>query len=180
MSKIHWQLDAVHSEITFRVRHLMVSNVSGKFSKFNSTVQTDDDQFTHASISFDIDAASLDTGMEQRDNHLRSEEFFSTQAFPKISFKSSALRSMGDGNFQLDGDLTIRNVTKPITFEVEFGGVVKDPYGNTKAGFEVSGKINRKVFGLTWNALTEAGGAVVGDEVKIVANVQYAMAQPQA
>lgn len=179
MSKTIWNLDTAHSEVMFRVRHLMVSTVSGKFNSFNSTVSTDDDQFNNASITFSIDTASIDTGMEARDNHLRSDDFFAADKFSIITFKSTKLvRESGD-NFKLEGNLSIRDVTKPIVLDVEFGGIARDPYGNIKAGFEVNGKIKRKEFGLTWDALTEAGGAVVADEIKIHINVQYAKVQAE-
>ena len=174
MASTTWQLDPAHSEVTFRVRHLMVSNVSGKFKNFSSSVSTEGDDFSTANIEFTADTASVDTGVEYRDQHLRGDDFFNSEAFPTLRFKSSSIKPTGDGEYQLDGDLTIRDVTKPVTLHVEMGGVAKDPYGNIKAGFEVSGKINRKEFGLSWNALTEAGGAVAGDEVKFQANIQYA------
>lgn len=174
MATTTWQLDPMHSEVTFRVRHLMVSNVSGKFKNFASSVSTEGDDFSTANIEFTADTASVDTGVEYRDQHLRGDDFFNSEAFPTLSFKSTSIKPTGDGEYQLDGNLTIRDVTKPVTLQVEMGGVAKDPYGNIKAGFEVSGKINRREFGLSWNALTEAGGAVAGDEVKFQANVQYA------
>ncbi len=174
MAQTSWQLDPAHSEVTFRVRHLMVSNVSGKFKTFNSTVATQDDDFSTAQIDFTVDTASIDTGVEYRDNHLRGDDFFNSELFPTLHFKATGMNKTGDGEFQLDGDLTIRDITKPVSLQVEMGGVVKDPYGNIKAGFEVTGKINRREFGLLWSALTEAGGAVAGDEVKFQANVQYA------
>ena len=174
MATTTWQLDPTHSEVTFRVRHLMVSTVTGKFKKFASALSTDgSDDFSTANLEFSVDAASIDTGVEDRDNHLRSDDFFAADKFPSLHFKARSLKPTGDNQYQLDGDLTIRDITKPVTFDVELGGVAKDPWGNIKAGFEVSGKIQRKAFGLQWDALTEAGGAVVGDEVKIQANVQY-------
>lgn len=175
MANTTWQLDPAHSEVQFRVRHLLVSNLTGQFKTFSSLVTTEaPEDFTKANIEFTVETNSVDTGMEMRDNHLRSEEFFAADKFPALHFKGNAVKSLGDDQYQLDGDLTIRDVTKPVSLNVEFGGITKDPYGNTKAGFEVTGKIKRKEFGLTWDALTEAGGAVVADEVKIQANVQYA------
>lgn len=174
MAQTTWQLDPAHSEVTFRVRHLMVSNVSGKFKSFSSTVSTEGDDFTTADIEFTIETASIDTGVEYRDNHLRNDDFFNSKRYPTLTFKGKGLKATGDDTYQLDGDLTIRDITKPVSLQVEIGGIVKDPYGNIKAGFEVTGKINRKEFGLLWSALTEAGGAVAGDEVKFQANIQYA------
>lgn len=173
MASTTWNLDAAHSEVSFRVRHLVISTVSGKFNKFSSVTQTEGDDFSTADISFEIETASIDTGMEQRDQHLQSDDFFNSDKFPKLTYKSTAVRKVKDGLYHIDGNLTIRDITKPFTLEAEFGGIAKDPYGQTKAGFDVSGKISRQEFGLTWNALTEAGGAVVSDEVKFQANVQY-------
>jgi polyisoprenoid-binding protein YceI len=176
MSATNWQLDAAHSEVLFRVRHLMVSTVSGKFTKFNSTVSAQDDEFSGGQIEFTVESGSIDTGVEHRDNHLRSDDFFNAEQFPFITFKSRELKKTGAGTYELHGDLTIRDITKQVILQVELGGIAKDPYGNTKAGFEVTGKISRKEFGLKWDALTEAGGAVVADEVRIHANVQYVKA----
>lgn len=168
-----WQLDPAHSEVSFKVRHLVISNVTGKFSSFDSSFTSGADDFTDANINFTIDANSIHTGVEARDNHLRGEDFFNTEVFPKITFAGKSLKKTDDGAYELSGDLTIRDVTQPVTLDVEFGGVTKDPYGNIKAGFEVEGKIKRKAFGLQWDAVTEAGGAVVSDEVKFTAQVQY-------
>lgn len=173
MANTTWQLDPAHSEVTFRIRHLMVSNVSGRFKNFASEVSTQGDDFTGADIDFTIETASIDTGVEFRDNHLRGDDFFNSEKFPTLHFKSTGLKPLGDGEYELEGNLTVRDITKPVRWQVEMGGIVKDPYGNIKAGFEVTGKINRREFGLLWSALTEAGGAVAGDEVKFQANVQY-------
>ncbi len=173
MASTTWNLDAAHSEVSFRIRHLVISTVSGKFNKFSSVTKTEGDDFSTAEISFDVETASIDTGMEQRDQHLQGDDFFNSEKFPKLTFVSTAVRKVEDGLYHIDGNLTVRDITKPFTLEAEFGGIAKDPYGQTKAGFDVSGKISRKEFGLTWNALTEAGGAVVSDEVKFQANVQY-------
>ncbi|MCB0576825.1 MAG: YceI family protein [Saprospiraceae bacterium] len=176
MAKTTWQLDPAHSEITFRVRHLVIATVSGKFTKFSANVSTEDDDFTTSDIEFEAETASIDTGIEARDNHLRSDDFFNSEKFPTLLFKSTGMKNTGGNEFQLDGNLTIRDVTKPISLKVEFGGTATDPYGNFKSAFEVMGSLNRKEFGLRWDALTEAGGAVVSDEVKIHANVQFAKA----
>lgn len=179
MVTLNWQLDPAHSEVHFRVRHLMVSTVTGAFKKFSSVVTTDaSGDFKTAGIEFSIETASIDTGVDMRDEHLRSDDFFNAEKYPTLHFKSTGIKSLGGDEYQLDGLLTIRDVTKPVALHVELGGVVQDPYGNTKAGFEVTGKINRKEFGLNWSAVTEAGGVVVADEVKIQANVQYAKVQP--
>lgn len=173
MSVISWNLDTAHSEVNFKVKHLVISTVSGLFKNFSSTVSTEGEDFTTAKIAFEIETASIDTGMDMRNDHLRSDDFFNAAAFPKITFTGNAIRSLGGNEYEVDGQITIRDVTKPVTLKAEFGGIVKDPYGQTKAGFEVEGKIKRSEFGLSWNALTEAGGAVVSDEVKFQANVQY-------
>lgn len=173
MASTIWNLDPAHSEVTFKVKHLVISTVTGKFKSFSSTLSTEGDDFTTAQIAFDLDAASVETGMDMRDDHLRSDDFFNAEAFPKLKFVAKAIRQIQGADYQIEGDLTIRDFTHPITLKVEFGGIVKDPYGQVKAGFEVEGKIKRSDFGLTWNALTEAGGAVVSDEVRLQANVQY-------
>lgn len=173
MASTTWNLDTAHSEVTFKVKHLVISTVSGQFKNFSSAVSTEGEDFTTANIPFEIDAASVDTGMEMRDNHLRGDDFFNAEAFPKIRFNATGIRKTGGSDLEIDGNLTIRDITKPITLKAEFGGIAKDPYGQIKAGFEVEGKIKRQEFGLTWNALTEAGGAVVSDDVKFMANVQY-------
>lgn len=173
MASTTWNLDAAHSEVNFRVKHLVITTVSGKFTQFSSAVSTEGDDFTTANITFEVETGSIDTGVEMRDNHLRSNDFFNSEAFPKMVFTSTAIRKVEDDEYEIDGQLTIRDVTQPVTLEAEFGGIVKDPYGQTKAGFEVEGKIKRKEFGLSWDVLTEAGGAVVSDEVKFQVNVQY-------
>jgi len=173
MATTNWNLDASHSEVTFKVKHLVISTVSGQFKEFSATATTEGNDFSTAKINFDINAASLDTGKEMRDGHLRGNDFFNSESFPTIQFASTAVRKTGGDQYEIDGQLTIRDVTKAITLQTEMGGIAVDLYGQTKAGFEVSGKIKRQEFGLTWNALTEAGGAVVSDEVKFMANVQF-------
>lgn len=172
MATTQWVLDPAHSEIKFKVRHLMITNVTGSFDKFTSTAETTGDDFTTAQIVFTGDVNSIATGNEQRDAHLKSADFFETDKYPELVFKSTSLRLKGD-DYELAGDLTLHGVTRPVTLSVEVGGIAKDPYGQTKAGFSVTGKINRKDFGLNWNAATETGGVVVSDEVRIQAEVQY-------
>ncbi|MFN4082126.1 MAG: YceI family protein [Bacteroidia bacterium] len=171
-SQTKWAIDPMHSEITFKVKHLMISTVSGKFEKFNAEI-TSGDEFENAHVSFTADVNSINTGNEQRDGHLKSDDFFNSEAFPHISFKSTEFKKAGS-NFKLIGDLTIRDVTKQVELDVTYNGKMVDPYGNEKAGFEVEGKINRKDFKLNWSVTTEAGGIVVSDEVKIHCNVQFA------
>jgi polyisoprenoid-binding protein YceI len=169
-----WVIDPAHSEIHFKVKHLVIANVTGAFDKFNGSVLTKGEDFTDAHVEFKADVNSINTNQPDRDNHLKSPDFFDAANHPELIFVSKSLRRKGDNEFVLTGDLTIRGTTKPVELSGEFGGIVQDPYGNTKAGFELSGKINRKEYGLHWNAVTEAGGVVVGDEVKLLMNVELA------
>jgi polyisoprenoid-binding protein YceI len=172
--KTKWVIDPAHSEINFKVKHLVISNVTGGFDKFDATVYTHGDDFNDAQIEFKADVNSINTNQPDRDNHLKSPDFFDAVNHPELTFVSKSLRKKGDSGFVLSGDLTIRGTTKTVQLEGEFGGIVKDPWGNTKAGFELTGKINRKEFGLHWNAVTEAGGVVVSDEIKLMMNVELA------
>ena len=168
-----WIVDPTHSEVHFKVKHLVISTVTGTFKVFGGELITDSETFENAEISFSLDANSVDTNQEQRDEHLKGADFFNSAEYPKISFKSTAFTKDGD-DYQLHGDLTVRDVTKPVKLDVEFGGSATDFYGNEKAGFEVTGKINRKDFGLTWDGITEAGAIVVGEDIKLHASVQFA------
>jgi polyisoprenoid-binding protein YceI len=173
MATTNWALDPTHSEVNFKVKHLMITNVTGGFTDYSITASTDSDDFSNANISFTAKAASVNTGNEQRDAHLKGADFFDAENFPELSFKATSYKATDDaGNYELNGDLTIKNVTKPIKLSVEFGGIAKDPWGNAKAGFTISGKINRKDWGLNWNAALEAGGVLVSDEVKINCEIQ--------
>jgi len=177
METAKWTLDAAHSELQFKVRHMMISNVTGYFQKFDATVEMDGTNVETAKVSFTGDVSSLSTNNEQRDGHLRSADFFDAENHPQIKFEGDKLVKKSGDDYELTGNLTMRGTTKPITLQVEFGGIIKDPYGNDRAGFTVEGKINRKDFGLNWNALTETGGVVVSDEVKLHANVQFTKAK---
>ena len=169
---IKWKIDPAHSEIQFKVKHLMITTVTGYFKKFDLEVDTETEDFNTAKkILFTADIISINTNNEQRDTHLKSDDFFNAQKHPQLTFVGRSYKSDGD-EAKLTGDLTIRETTKPITLNVEFGGIVVDPYGQTKAGFTVTGKISRKEFGLRWNAVTEAGSVVVSDEIKIHAEIQ--------
>ncbi len=173
MATKNWVIDPTHSEVHFKIKHLMITNVTGSFDIFQATVQTDEEDFMQAKISFTADIDSISTNNEQRDTHLKSADFFDGEKYPQIKFTATKFENTdGDGSYEMYGDLNIREVTKNIKLSVEFGGVVKDPYGNTKAGFTINGKINRKDFGLNWSAVTEAGGIVVSDEVRIVCEIQ--------
>jgi polyisoprenoid-binding protein YceI len=167
-----WVLDPSHSEISFKVKHLVVTTLSGKFDSFEGSLETATEDFSDASISFSADVASINTGNGDRDGHLKSDDFFNAEAFPKLTFKSTSFTKTGDAEYKLAGDITLRDVTKPIELTVEYGGTMVDPWGNTKAGFEINGKLKRKEFGLKWDTITEAGGAVVSDEIKLHLNVQ--------
>lgn len=173
MSTTKWVLDPMHSEVQFKVKHLVISTVSGSFKNFEGSLETENDDFSDAKVEFSLDVDSIDTTQPQRDEHLKSAEFFDAATHPKISFKSTSLTKDGD-DYKLKGDLTIKGVTKPVSFNVEHGGIAGDFYGNTKAGFDVTGKINRKEFGLTWDGVTEAGSIVVGEDIKLIASVQFA------
>lgn len=173
MATTKWTLDASHSEIQFKVRHMMISNVSGEFQKFDASVETEGDDFTTAKINFTADVDSITTKNEQRDGHLKSPDFFDAANHPQLKFEGTKLEKVDDESYKLHGNLTIRETTKPVTFDVEYGGTIVDPWGATRAGFTIDGKVNRKEYGLQWQALTEAGGLVVGDDVKIHANVEF-------
>ncbi|HVG40744.1 MAG TPA: YceI family protein [Chitinophagaceae bacterium] len=169
---IKWKIDPSHSEIQFKVKHLMITTVTGYFRQFDAEVETETDDFTTASrIEFTADIDSIDTNSQQRDTHLKSADFFNADEHAQIHFVGGKYEAKRD-TAELHGDLTIRGVTKPVTVHVEFGGIVVDPYGQTKAGFTVTGKISRKEFGLVWNAVTEAGQVVVSDDIRLLAEVQ--------
>ncbi|MEC7263154.1 MAG: YceI family protein [Bacteroidota bacterium] len=174
MSTTIWNLDPTHSELTFKVKHLMISNVKGSFTKFNAKIEGDD--FETSKITATVDAASVFTNNADRDGHLKSGDFFEVETYPELKFESTHITKTDDGEYTLTGDLTIKGITKSVELEVEFGGYMKDPYGNEKAGFSFEGKINRKDFGLNWNAALETGGVLVSDEVKIAAEVQFVKA----
>lgn len=167
-----YKIDPSHSEITFKVKHLMITNVTGHFTRFDAAMESSAEDFSDAKISFEADTESINTNSPQRDAHLKSDDFFASEKYPKLSFTSTGLTKKSDDSYTLEGDLTIRDVTKPVKLDVEYGGTITDPYGQVKAGFEISGRINRKEFGLTWSAVTEAGGVVVSDEVRLQMNVQ--------
>ena len=170
-----WNLDPTHSEIGFKVKHLMMTNVSGSFKNFEAAVENDSNDFTNASVSFSADTSSVNTGNEQRDGHLVSPDFFDSANFPKLSFKSTSIEKVAEGVFILHGELTIKDTTKPLTLDVDHGGFVKDPWGNNKAGFSIAGKISRKDWGLVWNAPLETGGLLLNDEVKLAGEVQFSV-----
>ena len=169
----NWNLDTAHSEIEFKVKHMMISSVKGQFEQFDVQVENQGDDLQNAKVSVSIDTASINTKSEQRDQHLKSDDFFATDNFPKITFISTQINKTSDDEYDITGDLTVKDVTKPVTLKAEFGGIGKDPWGNQKAGYTVVGKINRADFGLTWNAALETGGVMVSEEVKFNAEVQF-------
>jgi len=169
----NWVLDPAHSEVQFKIRHLMITNITGTFNLFEARAITQDDDFSSAKLSFKANIGSINTNNEQRDAHLKSPDFFDVEKYPILSFTSTKTEDVEEnGDFELIGDLTIRDVTKKVKFNVEFGGIMKDPYGQTKAGFSISGRINRKDYGLTWNATLESGGVVVGEDIKLTSEIQ--------
>ncbi len=169
-----WKTDASHSNVKFSVTHLVVSEVEGYFKTFAGTLVSSKPDFTDASINFSVDINSINTDNEGRDKHLKSDDFFNAEKFPQMTFKSTSIKKVGDKKYVLEGDLTIRDVTKKVKFDVVYGGTVKDPWGNIKAGFKATGEINRFDYNLKWNSVTEAGGAVVSKEVAIVLNLEFA------
>ncbi len=174
MATTKWVLDPTHSEVEFKVKHLMISTVTGTFSSFAADVTTEDEDFTTAKVTFTVDVASINTKNEQRDGHLKAADFFDVASHPQMKFVLNKIENVdNDGSFNILGDLTLHGVTKSIKLEVEFGGVIKDPWGNTRAGLTISGKINRKEFGLTWHMTTDAGGVVLGDDVKIHVALEF-------
>lgn len=169
----NWILDKDHSEIEFRVKHMMISNIKGQFQEFDITLNVPNNDLTNASAEAVINTASVDTKNSQRDDHLRSGDFFDSEKFPKITFKSTNFEKVDGEDYKLTGDLTIQDTTKSIVLNVEYGGIAADPWGNQKAGFSFNGKIKRSEFGLTWNAALETGGVMVSDEVRINGEIQF-------
>ena len=172
MSTVKWSLDTAHSELNFKVKHLMISNVKGSFKDFSVEILGED--FATSKVNAQVKTISIFTNNEDRDNHLRSADFFDVENFPEMKFEGTSLTKKSDDEFTLVGNLTIKDVTKEVALAVDFGGVSKDPWGNEKLGFSVKGKINRKDFGLNWNAALETGGVLVSDEVRIEGELQFA------
>lgn len=173
MESTKWTLDPTHSELGFKIKHLMISNVSGAFTKFNVETETKGDHdFATADVTATVDVASINTNNNQRDEHLRNADFFSTDVHPNITFKSTKIEKVDNENYNLYGNLTIKETTQPVKLAVEYSGLAKDPWGNVKAGFTINGKINRKDFGISYNAALETGGVMLGEEVKINGEIQ--------
>ena len=161
-----WKIDSMHSEVNFKVKHLVVSTVRGNFDNFDATVETNKEDFSDAKIKFEADVNSINTKNEQRDAHLKSADFFDAENHPKMSFESTSVKKISDYELQVKGNLTLRGVTKEVTLDVVYNGTVNGLYNNEVAGFEIRGKLNRFDYGLQWSAVTEAGGVVVSNEVK--------------
>jgi len=171
--KTKWGIDPTHSEVAFKVKHLMITNVKGLFKEFDASIYTTGEDFMTSEIDFWMNPASVDTGSADRDAHLKGADFFDIENFKQIHFIGQSYEKVdNDGSYTLFGDLTIKNITKQVKLDVEFGGVMKDPWGNEKAGFSINGKINRKDWGLNWNATLEAGGVLVSDDIRISCEVQ--------
>lgn len=169
-----WNVDNSHSNVKFTVSHLVISEVDGSFRTYGGSIVSTAADFNGATIEFNVDVKSINTDNEMRDNHLKSDDFFNAEKFPQMKFKSTSFKKVSDKKYVLEGDLTIRDITKKVKFDVTYGGTTKDPYGNIKAGFKASSTINRKEYNLKWSAATEAGGAVVGDDVEVKLNLEFA------
>ncbi len=169
-----WAIDTLHSDVLFKIKHLVISNVTGSFKKFEGNMVTKGNDFNNAKINFTIDVKSIDTNQEQRDGHLQTGDFFSADLYPKIIFESTSFVNVGGSDYKMIGNLTLKGVTKPIELNVEYGGAQDNGHGILKHGFEVTGIINRMEFGMTWNKLTDTGGLGLGENIKLIANIQVA------
>ena len=176
MSNVKWAIDPAHSEVQFKVKHLMISTVTGNFTQFDGGIEQEGADFSNAKINFSANVASINTGNEQRDGHLKAADFFDAENHPSMTFASSTIEKKDDSNYLVHGDLTIRGISKPVVLTVEHTGIAKDPWGNEKAGFNLSGKLNRNDWNLSWNAPLEAGGVLVSEEVRLLAEIQLAKA----
>lgn len=167
-----WTVDKTHSKVGFRVTHLVITDVEGYFKNYDAAITTNGDDLTTANIDFTINTSSIFTDNNDRDNHLRSDDFFNSEKYPQMIFKSKSMKKASDNKYKLIGDFTVRDVTKQIELDVKFNGTVKDNRGNTKAGFKVTGEINRFDYNLKWDKVIEAGSLVVGKEVELVIDLQ--------
>lgn len=174
MATTKWALDPSHSEIQFKAKHLMITNVTGSFGNINGNVEAEAEDFSNAKIAFSAQTGSINTGNEQRDGHLKSGDFFDSEKYPEIKFESTSMKKKSGNEYSLEGNLEIKGVSKPVKLDVEYGGTQKDPWGNTKAGFTLNGKINRTDWGLTWNSALEAGGMLVSEDIKLHGEIQFA------
>lgn len=167
-----WTIDPAHSEVEFKVKHLLISTVTGRFRTFHASIENNNDDFTDAKVTFEAEVNSVTTGNDMRDGHLKSEDFFNAEKYPYLRFVSDDVKKVGNNKYKVAGDLTIRDITKPMVLDVTYNGQMLDSYKNTKAGFEITGRINRKEYGLKWNGITDAGTIVASDEVDLVINAQ--------
>jgi polyisoprenoid-binding protein YceI len=172
MTKTKWIIDPTHSELGFKIRHLMITNVSGAFNNFSGEVETIDSDFNSAEINLTAEVASISTNNEQRDGHLRSSDFFEMEKYPELIFKSTSIVKSGSDNYTLNGELTLKGISNPVKLNVEFTGLTKDPWGNERAGFVINGRINRSDWGMNFNSALETGGVMLSDEVKISSEIQ--------
>lgn len=172
MATTKWVVDPTHSNVGFKVKHMMFTNVSGKFEKFDASATLEEHDFFNAKFNFSADIMSITTGNTERDNHLKSADFFDVERFSKIEFESNSVEKLTENKFKLSGNLLLHGVSKEVVLDVDFEGLIKDPWGNTRAGFSLSGKINRKDWGLNWNSALEAGGVLVGEMVSIQIDIQ--------
>jgi polyisoprenoid-binding protein YceI len=168
-----WTVDKMHSNVNFSVSHLVISEVDGSFKVFDGKLTTENDDFNDAKIEFSVDVNSINTDNSMRDDHLKGDDFFNAASFPKMTFTSTSFKKVSGNKYKLEGNMTVRNVTQKVSFDVVYGGIAKDPYGNIKAGFKASGSINRLQYGLKWNTMTEAGGAVVGADVDLKIKLEF-------
>jgi polyisoprenoid-binding protein YceI len=173
MANTTWALDPTHSELQFKIKHLMISTVTGQFNQFSATVETEDDDFSTAKVRFQADVNSISTNNEQRDMHLKAGDFFDAEKYPSVIFEGERMEKTSEDEFKLYGIITVRGVSRKLVLNVEFGGITQDPWGNTRTGFSVTGKINRMDFGISFGTVSETGGLLLSDEVKINANVQF-------
>ena len=172
MSTTKWVLEPTHSELGFKIKHLMISNVSGFFKHFQVEVETENDDFNSAQIRATVDINSIHTNNEQRDLHLRNSDFFEAETYPQLTFRSTRVEKIEQGSFYVYGDLTMKGATKPVKLTVEYSGITKDPWGGERAGFAIMGKINRSDWGISFNGVLETGGLMLGEEVKINSEIQ--------
>ena len=172
-----WAIDKSHSTLNFKAKHLMITTVTGTFGNYDASIETNGNDFSSANIQFSAEIATVNTGNEQRDGHLKSDDFFNAETYPTLNFKSTDATRKNDKSFILHGDLTIRNVTLPVDLDVDVNGIVKDPWGNTKAGISFRTKINRKEFGLNFHVLNEAGNLLVSDDIRIEGDFQLSIAE---
>jgi polyisoprenoid-binding protein YceI len=178
MSTERWEIDSSHSGIHFSVRHLVIAKVRGQFSRWTGSVQVPDGDFTRASLEVAIDAASIDTGVADRDAHLRSADFLDVERFPELTFTSTQVEPAGKDRLRVNGQLTIKGVTRDVTLDVEHLGLAKDPWGNERAAFTARTSVDRREFGLTWNQALETGGVLVGERVDIEIEIQAVKQSP--